>query len=151
MKKIFAVVLALCLLCSMTAFAVEYGPGDSSAETTLQVTVDESYTVVIPATVDIDFNATSTDLPVQVTALRTYSTGTVADTVRKLAVEITADNKLTNENGDDLAYSVDTKNVYFTATGTQNFAIRITSAAWNAAPAGTYTDTVTFAIAIGNY
>ena len=151
MRKIFAFALALCLLCGVTAFATEYGPGDDSAETKLQVTVGESYTIVIPATVDIDFEAKTTNLPVQVTALRTLSKGTAANTVRKLAVEMTTDNKLTNANGDNLAYTVDKDAVYFTAAGTQNFVIGITQANWNAAPAGTYTDTVTFAIAIGNY
>ena len=145
MKKIFAFVLVLCLLCGVTALAAE------TKTTELKAVIDESYTVVIPPTVNIGFEATSTNLPVQVTALRTLSKGTAANTVRKLAVEMTTDNKLTNANGDNLAYTVDKDAVYFTATGTQNFVIGITQANWNAAPAGTYTDTVTFAIAIGNY
>ena len=144
MKKILAVILALCLLCGAVVLA-------ETKSTILTTEIDESYTIVIPATVDIDFEATSTNLPVQVTALRTYSEGTVANTVRKLAVEMTTDNKLTNANGDNLAYTIDKDAVYFTATGAQNFVIGITQANWNAAPAGTYTDTVTFAIAIGNY
>lgn len=144
MKKILAFVLVLCLLCGAVALA-------ETKSTILTTEIEESYTIVIPATVDIDFEATATNLPVQVTALRTYSEGTVANTVRKLAVEITTDNKLTNGNGDNLAYTVDKEVVYFTTTGTQNFVIGITRANWNAAPAGTYTDTVTFAIAIGNY
>ena len=144
MKKIFAFVLALCLLCGAFALA-------ETKTTILTTEIDESYTVVIPATVNIDFEATSTNLPVQVTALRTLSKGTAANTVRKLAVEITTDNKLTNGNGDNLAYTVDKDAVYFTAAGTQNFVIGIPQANWNVAPAGTYTDTVTFAVAIGNY
>lgn len=144
MRKLIVFVLSLCMLFSAAALA-------ETKSTILTAEIDESYTIVIPPTVDIDFEATSTNLPVQVTALRTLSKGTAANTVRKLAVEITTDNKLTNANGDNLAYTVDKGALYFTATGTQNFVVGITQANWNAAPAGTYTDTVTFSIAIGNY
>ena len=144
MKKVLALILSLCLLCGAAALA-------ETKTTILTAEIDESYTIVIPPTVDIGFEATSTSLPVKVTTLRTYSKGTAANTVRKLAVQMATDKKLTNASGDNLAYTVDKEAVYFTAADTQNFVIGITKAAWDAAPAGTYTDTVTFAIAIGDY
>ena len=144
MKKIFACVLALCLLCGAAALA-------ETKQTILTAEIDESYTIVIPATVEIGFEAERTELPVKVTALRTLSKGTAADTLRKLAVKMAADKKLTNENGDNLAYTVNADALYFTAVGSESFVIAIAQAAWDAAPAGAYTDTVTFDIAIGDY
>ena len=159
MKKIFALILTLCLLCSAAAFAATIsGTTSNKTSTELLVNVDESYTVVIPATVDIDFEATSTNLPVEVTALRTYSTGTIANTVRKLYVKA-GDyvGYIENANGDRINYSIGGseattgKYLYFTETGTKNFTIDITEAAWNAAPAGSYSNTITFTIAIANF
>ena len=159
MKKIFAFVLALCLLCGTTAFATTItGTTSNSASTELKMTVGESFTVVIPATVDIDFGALSTDLSVEVTDLRTYSTGTIDNTVRKLYVK--AGNYIgyiENENGDRIDYSIggseaDTgKYLYFTEPMTKNFTIDIKQSEWDAAPAGTYTNTISFTIAIANF
>jgi len=144
MKKIIAMILTLCLLCGAVALA-------ETKQTVLTAEIEESYTIVIPASVEIGFEAERTHLPVEVEALRTLSKGTAEGTVRKLAVKMTTDNKLTNENGDNLAYTVNADALYFTAVGTQNFVIGITGAAWDAAPAGAYTDTVTFDIAIGDF
>lgn len=157
MKKILAFVLALCLLCGATAFATSYGPSDNDAQTELKVTIDESYTVVIPATVNIPFEATSTSLPVEVTALRTYSTGTIANSVRALHVKAeSVDNKLENQNGDTISYTISggesqANMLYFTEVAEKAYTVSITEAAWDAAPAGSYTDNVTFEIWIANY
>lgn len=151
MKKFFALLLALCLLCGAVALA-------ATKTTILQTEVAESYEIVIPATVTIPFEATSTNLPVEVTALRTYSTGTIPDTVRKLYVKVANnDGTLDNENGDRIDYSIGGseatagKYLYFTEPGTKNFTVDITEAAWNAAPAGSYTNTITFTVAIANF
>lgn len=150
MKKIFAMMLALCLLCSATVLA-------ESKTTILKTEVEESYTVVIPATVNIPFEATSTNLPVEVTALRTYSTGTIANSVRALHVKAaSADNKLENQNGDTISYTISggesqANMLYFTEIAEKAYTVSITKAAWDAAPAGSYTDNVTFEIWIANY
>ena len=151
MKKIIALVLSLCLLCGAVALA-------ETKTTILQTEVAESYEIVIPPTVNIPFNATSTNLSVEVTALRTYSTGTIADTVRKLYVKVANnDGTLDNENGDKIRYSIGGsetttgKYLYFTKPETKNFTVDITEAAWNAAPAGSYTNTITFTVAIANF
>ena len=150
MKKIFALVLVLCLLCGMTALAAE------TKTTELKAEIAESYEIEIPANLDITFGATSTNLPVKVTALRTLSKGVnVANSTRALCVTASNYSDLKNQNGDTIRYffgpnGTDT-NLYFTAKGTQNFPINITESSWNAAPAGTYTDTITFNIRILDY
>lgn len=150
MKKIFAFILSLTLLGSMTAMA-----DDSNRQTELKVTIEESYTIEIPTTLDIPFNSTSTNLPIKVTSLRLLSTGTNADYVRKLCVNIPNYNAvLTSANGDKITYSIGgserspEKEIRFTDTGTKNFTIDITQEKWDAAPAGTYTGTLTFKVVI---
>lgn len=150
MKKIFPLILALCLLCCATALA-------ETKTTILQTEVAESYEIVIPATVTIPFEATSTNLPVEVTALHTYSTGTIANSVRALHVKAaSAGNKLENQNGDTISYTISggesqANMLYFTEVAEKAYTISITKAAWDAAPAGSYTDNVTFEIWITNY
>lgn len=151
MKKMIVMLLALCLLCGAAALA-------ETKETELKVEIAESYEITIPATVTIPFEATATNLPVEVTALRTYSTGTIANTVRKLYVKVSNnDGMLDNQYGDKLAYTIGGseaatgKYLYFTQTGTKNFTVNITKAAWDAAPAGSYSNTITFTIAIANF
>ena len=157
MKKIIALALALCLLGGVSAFAAEYGPGDTNPSTVLQVNVEESYTIVIPATLNIPFEAAETLLPVEVTSLRTLSKSTGAGSVRALHVKAeSADSKLENQNGDTIAYVISggeaqANMLYFTETAAKNYTVSITEAAWNAAHAGAYTDSVTFEIWIGNY
>lgn len=151
MKKIPVLIMTLCLICIAATLA-------ETKTTILQVEVAESYEIVIPATVSIPFEATRTNLPVEVTMLRAYSTGTIAGTVRKLYVKV-SDNAgaLINENGDKISYSIggsedaSDKCLYFTNTGKKNFTIDITEAAWDAAPAGSYTNTITFNVAIANF
>lgn len=153
MKKLFALVLALCLLCGTTALA-----DDSNRQTELKVNIEESYTIVIPATLDIPFNSTSTNLPIEVKALRTYSTGTVDNTVRKLYVNISEYiAELENENGNKITYSIggsestSGKYLYFTEAGTKNFTIDIPQEKWDTAPAGSYTGILKFTVAIANF
>lgn len=84
MKKLFALVLALCLLCDATALAGTYSNPTNDAQTLLTTTLNESFTVVIPSTVNIPFNRTSTEMTINVTALRLLPAGTVDNTVRAL-------------------------------------------------------------------
>ncbi|MBR3796536.1 MAG: hypothetical protein IKK34_11030 [Clostridia bacterium] len=151
MKKIFAMVLAACLLCGAAALA-------ETKSTILTAEIAEEYEITIPATVNIAFEATSTDLPVEVTTLRLLSKGTIADTVRKLYVQVSDnDDTLENANGDQINYTLggseaaSGKWLYFTETGTKNFTVDITKAAWDAAPAGSYENTITFTVAIGDF
>ena len=58
MKKLFALILAVCLLASMstTAFAAEIGTETNASQGSTEVSfnVDPTYTVTIPATVELN-------------------------------------------------------------------------------------------------
>lgn len=159
MKKFFALVLALCLLCAGTALATEYGPASSNPQTVLTTTLDETYTVIIPATLSIPFNSTSTNLPIKVTALRLLPTGTAENTVRALYVKVNQPNlELVNtaDSSSKISYNIvggegtPARTYYFTATGTKNFNVTISQSEWNNAAAGTYEETITFTVGIIN-
>lgn len=139
MKKAFALVLALCLLCGATALAGTYSNA-SDAQTILKTTLDESFTVVIPSDMNIAFNQTSTDMTIEVTALRLLPAG------RPLQVKV---NKTSSQlvNGESssskISCTIHEKNgtadkLSFTQTGKQYFQIDIAQAEWDKAPAGTY-------------
>lgn len=151
MKKIFASILTLCLLCGTTALATEYGSASNNPETVLTTTLNESYTVVIPSTLNIAFNATSTNLPVQVTSLRLLPTG------RALQVQVNQTSlKLVNEKNSSakISYNIgggegtSARTHYFTATGTKNFNVTIAKSEWDKAAAGTYKESITFTVGI---
>ncbi len=143
MKKVLALVLTLCLTLSIVALA-----DDSNRQTELQVTVDSGYTIVIPATLDIPFGATTTNLPVEVTAL--HLTGNY-DSLKVTVGQMTP---LKTENGKLIWYTIDDLSFgatrYFQTTETQNFVVGITAADWNKAPAGNYTGTVSFNVSFDN-
>ena len=65
MRKIIAFVLTACLISSMSlpAFAADINQGSNpkTVEVTLTTTVAPTYTVTIPANINITFNVTSTD------------------------------------------------------------------------------------------
>lgn len=159
MKKLFALVLALCLLCGTTALADTYTDTTANPETVLTTTLDETYTVVIPSTLNIPFNSTSTNLPIEVTALRLLPTGTAENTVRALRVKVNQPN-LELVNKSDSSSKIDYNIVggegtparthYFTAVGTKNFNVTISQVEWNTAAAGTYEETITFTVGIIN-
>lgn len=147
MKKIFALILALCLLCGMTALA-----DDSNRQTELKATVEESYTIVILTTLDIAFNAASTELPVQVKEIH-MGTSIIDSSsyVRKLQVKIDkTSGNLVNKNDatKTIAYTISPAQAQFAEAGTQNFAVNIADAAWKVAAAGNYSDIVTFTTSI---
>ena len=159
MKKLFALVLALCLLCSATALAGTYSNPTENAQTTLTTTLNESFTVLIPSTLSIPFNRTSTNLPIQVTALRLLPVGTVENTVRALQVKVNQPNlKLVNESDSTSKIDYDigggegtpARTHYFTAVGSKNFNVTISQSEWNNAAAGTYKETITFTVGITN-
>lgn len=152
MKKIIALILALCLLCGAVAFATEINQDSTSqsAETILTTTIEESYTLTIPATLNIAYGATETDMPLTVSNYRLKSTN-------QLKLRQSWDGALENESGNTISYSLkygnadvssNTNPVTFDANGTKNLVVTIAQSAWNSAAPGTYTDTVTFTVSI---
>lgn len=143
MKKIFALVLALCLLCGATALA-----DNSNRQTELKVSVQSGYTIVIPTTLNITFGAESTNLPVEVTALH------LSSKYNALKVTVGSMEPLKNENDKLIWYMIDGKSSgatrYFQKPETQNFVVGITAEEWNKAPAGNYSRKVSFTVSFDN-
>lgn len=143
MKKLFALVLALGLLGGSAVLA-----DDSNRQTELKVTVEAGYTIVIPPTLDIPFGAESTDLAVEVTALHLPANSNA------LKVAVSQMNPLTNADDKQISYTIDGKAAgaarYFQTLEKQCFAIGITADAWNKAPAGSYSGTVSFSVSFDN-
>lgn len=161
MKKILAMVLTLCLLLGTTALAaadntVSGTDSDSNktANTTINVTVDESYTVVIPSEVNIPFGQLNTNLPIKVTSLRLRGNTAEDDEnnwERRLYVKASCGHYgfyLENEAGGqiyvDLSGDEQEGYVTFNSIGTKNLGLGITQDRWNSASAGTYTAQITF-------
>ena len=147
MKKLFALILTVCLLAAMatTAFAANTTDGDADITTS----IDPTYTVTIPADVNVAFNATETAFgAIEVTASQIHPD-------KCIKVELTSDSKL--ENSIDatkvIPYAIKdstgaafTSATYLTEGDKTELSIHITADDWNAAYAGDYSDTVTFTV-----
>ena len=147
MKKLFAVILTVALLMSLsvTAFAVNTTGGDADITTS----IDPTYTVTIPANTTVAFNATETAFgAIEVTASQIHPD-------KCIKVALASDGKL--ENNIDatkvIPYAVKdsegaafTSATYLTEGDKTELSIHITANDWNAAYAGDYSDTVTFTV-----
>ena len=147
MKKLFALILTVAMLAtlSVTAFAVNTTGGDADITTSIAPT----YTVTIPADVNVAFNATETAFgTIEVTAAQIHPD-------KCIKVELTFDGKL--ENSIDatkvIPYAIKdsqgaafTSATYLTEGDKSELSIHITADDWNAAYAGDYSDTVTFTV-----
>ena len=147
MKKLFAVILTVALLMSLSviAFAANTTGGDADITTSIAPT----YTVTIPADVNVAFNATETAFgAIEVTASQIHPD-------KCIKVALASDGKL--ENNIDatkvIPYAIKdstgaafTSATYLSEGDKTELSIHITADAWNAAYAGEYSDTVTFTI-----
>ena len=147
MKKLFALILTVCLLASMsvTAFAANTTGGDADITTS----IDPTYTVTIPANTTVAFNATETAFgTIEVTASQIHPN-------KCIKVALASDGKL--ENSIDatkvIPYAIKdstgaafTSATYLTEGDKTELSIHITANDWNAAYAGDYSDTVTFTV-----
>lgn len=152
MKKFTAILLALILTLSIsvTAFAAEINQDSEPKTTDVTVTtsIDPTYTVTIPADVNVKFNETSTDFgSVKLDAAQ-------IDPGYVVRVALNAGGTLKNaaDSSKTIAYAVNDENGAFTSadydTAGQEtpLTIDITQEAWNTAYAGDYSDTVTFTV-----
>lgn len=152
MKKLTALVLtlALTLSLSVTAFAAEINQDSDQKSTDVTVTtsIDPTYTVTIPANTTVAFNATSTSFG----SIKLDAAQIDPDHVVK--VELSASGTLKNQADENktIAYTIKdgaeafTSAEYLTAGDSTALTIDITQAAWDAAYAGQYSDTVTFTV-----
>ena len=147
MKKLFAIVLTFALLMSLsvTAFATNTTGGDADITTSIAPT----YTVTIPADVNVQFNATETAFgAIEVTASQIHPD-------KQIRVTLTTDGELNNtiDTTKVIPYVIKdasgagfTTATYLTEGDKTVLSIHITADDWNAAYAGDYTDTVTFTV-----
>ena len=145
MKKLFAVILTVALLMSLSviAFAANTTSGDADITTSIAPT----YTVTIPADVNVAFNATETAFgTIEVTASQIHPN-------KCIKVTINTDKKLENSTDETKVIEYDimdaegnpfTSATYLTEGDKTELSIHITEDSWNKAYAGEYSDTVTF-------
>ena len=147
MKKVFVVICAVAILMSLsvTAFAANTTGGDADITTSIAPT----YTVTIPADVNVVFNATETAFgTIDVVASKIHPD-------KCIQVALTTDGELNNaidatkvipyaiKDGEGAAF---TSATYLTEGDKTELSIHITDDDWNAAYAGEYSDTVTFTV-----
>ncbi len=152
MKKIIAFVLTagMLLTMSVTAFAAEINQ-DSDPKTTDTVITAEiapSYTVTIPADIEVAFNETETAFgTIEIDAAQ-------IDPDKCIRVTLAADGNLENaiDNTKVIPYEITADSAAFTsavylATGdATDLTINILQDDWDQAYAGSYSDTVTFTV-----
>ena len=151
MKKLFAIVLTFALLMSLsvTAFAANTAGGEANITTS----IDPTYTVTIPADVNVAFNATETDFgAIEVEASQIHPD-------KCIKVALATDKELNNaiDNTKVIPYAIKnsegaefTSATYLTEGDKTELSIHITANDWNAAYAGDYSDTVTFTVSYEN-
>ena len=147
MKKLFALILTVAMLATMsvTAFAANTTGGKADITTSIAPT----YTVTIPADVNVQFNATETAFgTIEVTASQIHPD-------KCIKVALTTDNELNNaiDNTKVIPYAIKDSEgaefnsaTYLTEGDKTELSIHITASDWNAAYAGDYSDTVTFTV-----
>ena len=147
MKKLFALILTVALIASLsvTAFAANTTGGEADITTSIAPT----YTVTIPADVNVQFNATETAFgTIEVTASQIHPD-------KCIKVALTTDGELNNaiDNTKVIPYEIQdsegtafTSATYLTEGDKTELSIHITADDWNAAYAGDYSDTVTFTV-----
>ena len=154
MKKLFALILTVCLLASMSVTA--FAANTTGGSTKISFNVDPTYTITIPATVElnkVEDNGT-------VTYENDYTIGANAGVRLKkneyIEVTVASDFEMTTEQGATLDYTI-TKGGNAVATGgvvaefatdknAQSTTIHI--AANDPDYAGEYKDTVTFTVSV---
>ena len=147
MKKLasFALAFALCAACAVPVLA------DETKATTIKASIPSSYTVVIPAETTIQFNKLETKLEGPL-----YLSAAQLEPNHYVKISATA-NALTNDadKSKTIPFTLYEGNTVFTSadfTDTNKkvqLSVHIAQTAWNAAPAGNYTGSVTFNIAYG--
>lgn len=146
MKKILCALLILSLIFCATALAEgTYDQDDKTATTTLTTTIAgpdaPTYTVVIPSTLAITPNTTSTPLMVRLVE---------AKNAKSVTVTAEANGSMTNGSGGTINFTVDSTTLTFSNFNSlpseKWMSIHITEAEWQQAPAGNYTGALTFTI-----
>ena len=147
MKKLFALILAVVMIATMSVTAL--AANTTGGFTTITIDIAPTYTVTIPANTTVAFNATKTAFgAIEVTTSQIHPN-------KCIKVALSSDGKL--ENSIDatkvIPYAIKdsegaafTSATYLTEGDKTELSIHITANDWNAAYAGDYSDTVTFTV-----
>ena len=160
MKKVFAVILAVALMATMsvTAFAAEIGPGANASQGSTEVSfnVDPTYTVTIPATVELNKVDTEGVVTYENDYTLTAQAGVRLKKGEYIEVTVASDFEMTTTEGATLAYTITAENAAVANNGVvaefdtdkaeQTATIHI--AANDPDFAGEYKDTVTFTLTV---
>ena len=160
MKKVFALILTVCLLTTMsvTAFAAEIGPGANASQGSTEVSfnVDPTYTVTIPATVTLNKAEDNGTVTYENDYTLTAQAGVRLKKGEYIEVTVTSDFTMETDEGAVLAYSITAGGnavanngvvaTFGTDKNAQSTTIHIS--ANDPDYAGEYKDTVTFTVAV---
>lgn len=151
MKKAISLTLALVmlLLVSVPAFAADITASGNSANTTVKVagsTATSSFTVTIPASVDIVWDT-------QQTAVE-YTVSNKLETGKCVQVVVSGDGEMKNDEGTGLPYSLtDTifkTNAAVVTDAKATVTVNVATSDWDAASIDDYEGTLTFTATIEN-
>ena len=160
MKKLFALILTVCLLATMsvTAFAAEIGTETNASQGSTEVSfnVDPTYTVTIPATVELERQEDNGTVTYENDYTLTAQAGLRLKRGEYIEVTVASDFEMTTTEGATLDYTITAENAavatggvvaeFATDKAEQTATIHI--AANDPDFAGEYKDTVTFTVAV---
>lgn len=160
MKKLFALILTVCLLATMsvTAFAAEIGTETNASQGSTEVSfnVDPTYTVTIPATVELERQEDNGTVTYENDYTLTAQAGLRLKRGEYIEVTVASDFEMTTTEGATLAYTITAEDAavanngvvatFGTDKNAQSTTIHI--AANDPDFAGEYKDTVTFTVAV---
>ena len=154
MKKLFALILTVCLLATMSVTALAANTEGGSTE--LSFNVDPTYTVTIPATVELQKVDTDGVITYENDYTLTAEAGVRLKKGEYIEVTVASDFEMTTTEGATLGYTITAENAavatggvvaeFATDKAEQTATIHI--AANDPDFAGEYKDTVTFTVAV---
>lgn len=155
MKKIITTILALAMVSAMsvTAFAateIKQDTPNQKGDTTIQTSIDPTYTVTIPASVNIFFGEARTDAgDITLTKAQIQPGYAVTVTAAAGALENSLDSSKTIPYVLNITGATANAVAFDTAGQHADMAIEVAENDWNSAFAGSYSGTVQFTIAYG--
>ena len=146
MKKVFVFLLALALLCSMTAAALAMPDNDQTITTTVPDKTP-TWSLVIPADITIPYGQQVTEFaPPTITDAQYVDPRTILLGVKHTGKFTCEDKTLpfTLKQGEEVIQAWPDTTYGDTIAPGQNLQLIVTQDAWNNAEAGTYTTTLTY-------
>ena len=154
MKKLFALILAVALMATMSVTA--FAANTTGGSTEVSFNVDPTYTVTIPATVELERQEDNGTVTYENDYTLTAQAGVRLKKGEYIEVTVASDFEMTTTEGAALAYTITAENAavanngvvadFATDKAEQTAAIHI--AANDPDYAGEYKDTVTFTVAV---